>query len=59
MARSLTSALLPTRPCRRADMYHGDEDTEAVWANFPQQKGLVEREFVALLGDEFSAEADS
>lgn len=40
-------------------MYHGDEDTEAVWANFPQQKGLVEREFVALLGDDFSAEADS
>lgn len=27
-----------------ADVYHGDDDTEAVWANFPNQKGLVERE---------------
>lgn len=39
-ARRLTGA---RRGMRVADVYHGDEDTEAVWANFPNQKGLVER----------------
>lgn len=33
--------------CVSSDMYHSDEDsdTEKVWESFPQQKGLLEREF--------------
>lgn len=42
-------AELKTDPPAVADVYHGEEDTEKVWANFGDQKGLVERECPASL----------